>query len=75
MWGNLWGNKIMKFLITTDFVDKRVTIEVEETIIPFVDLMMATEFMIYKTAQQSEAGFEKAMELLCKGAMTYRDRS
>lgn len=36
--------------------------------------MMATEFMIYKTAQNSNAGFEKAMELLCKGAMTYKNK-
>jgi hypothetical protein len=40
---------------------------------PFDFWMMACEYLLHKTAQKSKAGYEKAMELLVKGAMTYRD--
>lgn len=38
----------------------------------FVTVMMAAEFMMHLAAQQSEAGYEKALELLVQGAMTYK---
>jgi hypothetical protein len=57
-----------EFLITTDFAKKEVIIENNEDETEFFDWMMATEYLIFKTAQKSKAGFEKAMELLCKGA-------
>lgn len=34
--------------------------------------MVATEYLLYLTASKSGAGFEKALELLVQGAMTYR---
>lgn len=40
---------------------------------PFDFYMMACEYLLHKTAQKSAAGYEKAMELLVKGAMTYKD--
>ena len=39
---------------------------------PFEKLMMACEYLLCLTASQSLAGFEKALELLCAGATTYR---
>lgn len=65
---------MVEFTIITNSENKQVEIDTDETITEFIDWMMATEFMIYKTAQKSKAGFEKAMELLCKGAMTYKDK-
>ena len=38
----------------------------------FSDWMMACEFLLQKTAQLSNAGYERAIELLVKGSMTYR---
>ena len=60
-----------KFTITTcpnnNSVDISVTDDKE-----FIDWMMACSFLLHKTAQLSEAGYEKAQELLCKGAMDYK---
>ncbi len=39
---------------------------------PFEFWMMACEYFMHKTAQKSGAGYERAMELLMKGAMTYK---
>lgn len=50
---------------------KQVTItEPEET--EFFEWMMACEFLMHVTAQKSMAGYEKALDLLREGAMTYR---
>lgn len=49
----------------------RVEIEADPEKVRFEDLMCATEFLIATTARQSDAGFEKALELLQNGAMTY----
>ena len=38
----------------------------------FIDWMMACEFLMKKTAQLSSAGYERALELLCKGSMDYK---
>ncbi len=38
----------------------------------FGDIMMAAEFMTHLVAQKSMAGYEKALELITKGAMTYK---
>ncbi len=38
----------------------------------FLIMMMAAEFLMNVVAQQSPAGYEKALELLAEGAMTYR---
>jgi len=35
---------------------------------PFVAIMVAAEHMMTAAAMHSEAGFEKALELLCQGA-------
>jgi len=39
----------------------------------FEDFMLATEFMMHKMCQRSKAGYERALELLCKGAMTWKE--
>ena len=60
-----------EFIITTDPESSSVNIAVDDDI-EFVDWMMACEFLMQKTAQQSSAGYEKALELLCEGSMGYK---
>ena len=36
--------------------------------------MCACEYFLHKTAQLSGEGYEKALELLVKGAMTWKDK-
>lgn len=36
--------------------------------------MMACEYLMHVVAQKSNAGYEKAMELLMKGAMSYEHK-
>ena len=36
--------------------------------------MMACEYLMHVVAQKSSAGYEKAMELLMKGAMSYEHK-
>jgi hypothetical protein len=50
---------------------KQVTIEAPEKV-EFMVWMMACEFLLHKTAQKSFAGYERALDLLQKGAMTYK---
>lgn len=38
----------------------------------FKMLMMSAEFLMHLVAQQSNSGYEKALDLLQKGAMTYK---
>ncbi|HUX54507.1 MAG TPA: hypothetical protein VMV56_08850 [Williamwhitmania sp.] len=38
----------------------------------FKMLMMSAEFLMHLVAQKSNAGYEQALELLRKGAMTYK---
>ena len=40
---------------------------------PFDFWMIACEYFLHKTCQKSNAGYEKAQELLCKGAMEYKN--
>ncbi len=37
----------------------------------FKHVMMAAEFLSHMVAQRSSAGYEKALELIVQGAMTY----
>jgi hypothetical protein len=37
-------------------------------------LMTATEYLLNVACQRSHAGYERAMELICKGAMTYKSK-
>ena len=60
-----------EFIIRTDPENHLVDIQIDEDA-EFIDWMMACEFLIQKTAQKSEAGYEKAMGLLCKGSMGYK---
>lgn len=60
-----------RFVIDVESEEKRVSIEADDNA-EFIDWMMACEFLIHKTAQLSNAGYEKALELLCKGALTYQ---
>ncbi len=59
------------FTIKTDPENHLVSIDTKEEA-EFVDWMMACEFLIHKTAQLSNAGYEQALELLCKGSMDYK---
>ena len=38
----------------------------------FATMMCATEYLMHVTAQQSDAGYERALELLVEGAKTWR---
>lgn len=60
-----------EFIIRTEPENHRVDIQVGDDV-EFIDWMMACEFLMTKTAQLSSAGYEKALELLCKGSMTYK---
>lgn len=60
-----------EFVIRTEPENHRVDISIDEDA-EFVDWMMACEFLMKKTAQLSSAGYEKALELLCKGSMDYK---
>ena len=60
-----------EFLIITSPEECFVDIQVDENA-EFKDWMMACEFLLKKTAQLSEAGYEKALELLCQGSMQYK---
>ena len=52
----------------------RVVIGVNDDVkTEFAAWMCACEYFLHKTAQKSGAGYEKALELLCQGAMTYKD--
>ena len=68
---NYMSRNMAEFKIITDSDSSTVFIEADEDV-AFVDWMMACEFLIHKTAQLSSAGYEKALELLCKGAMGYK---
>lgn len=60
-----------EFVIRTDPENCFVDIQIGE-VAGFIDWMMACEFLMHKTAQLSSAGYEKALELLCEGAMDYK---
>ena len=67
-----------QFVITVDIPENkqnaRVTISADSiTENNFRFWICACEYFLHKTAQKSNAGYERAMELLCQGAMTYRD--
>ena len=53
----------------------RVEIGVGEgdTEVPFEAMMMAAEFLTHLVCQRSGAGYEKALDLVREGAMTYKD--
>ena len=50
----------------------KVSIEHDEGC-PFKFWMSACEYLLHQTARRSSAGFERALELLCQGAMNYKD--
>jgi len=54
-------------------LEKKARVTIDVATCPFEFWMCACEYMLHKTAQKSNAGYEKALELLCKGAMTYKD--
>ncbi len=62
---------MVEFVITTNPEEKTVNISVDDDA-EFIDWMMCCEFLIHKTAQKSEAGYEQALELLCKGSIGYK---
>lgn len=50
----------------------RVKVHICETKDEFKILMMTAEFLTHLVAQKSNAGYEKALDLIRKGAMTYK---
>ncbi len=64
--------KAFEQTFTIRVMGKLVTIEASEGA-EFKHWMMACEFLLHKTAQMSNAGYEKATELLCGGSTTYKD--
>lgn len=73
--------KQVEFRITVKMLeDDSVRVEISDAYsqehkvdAPFEFWMTACEYLLHKTAQKSSAGYEKAVELLNKGAMTYRN--
>lgn len=66
-----------EFLIAVDELEDgkaKVTITPDKDDVDddFYFWMCACEYLLHLTAQKSRAGYEKALELLCKGAMTYK---
>ena len=63
-----------EFLIIIDIYNNpdSADVRVESQDADFVHLMSAAEYMLYLAASESGCGFEKALELLCQGAMNYR---
>lgn len=63
-----------KIVITTKQYNDKGEVKVKSDDAEFIDMMMATEYMMHITCQQSKAGYDKGQELLCKGAMTYKEK-
>lgn len=70
------GPETARFVIDVERDTKKntskVTIEHDEEC-PFEFWMCACEYLLHQTARRSAAGFERALELLCQGAMNYKD--
>ncbi len=64
---------LLRVLRSPDGDEARVEIQTDRKDVNFEDFMCATEFLLTTTAKMSGAGYERALELLQKGAMTYRD--
>ena len=66
------------FEVTVEQLDDgsaRVSIGVDHSKVPdFLDMICAAEYLTYIVASESKAGFEKALELVAKGAMTYKHK-
>lgn len=60
-----------EFVIRTEPENHLVDITTDDDA-EFIDWMMACEFLMQKTAQLSSSGYERALELLCKGSMDYK---
>lgn len=52
----------------------RLHIEVDNPEDEFLCIMMCAEFLTHLTAQNSNAGYEKALDLIRQGAMTYKTK-
>ena len=60
-------------VIEEDDGKAKVMIGIDENDPPsFIVLMCAAEYLLAVVAMESNAGFEKALELIVQGAMTYR---
>lgn len=69
--------QVEKFEITVEYYPDENTYTraiISANDCPFMFWMCACEYLTHKTAQKSNAGYEKAMEVLVKGAMTYKDQ-
>ena len=66
---------IVRVIPNPDRDSAEVHIETENGYEPsFAAWMCATEYLMHLTAQKSNAGYEGALELLVKGAMTWRHK-
>lgn len=52
----------------------QVTISAVDSPPDFVTLMCAAEYLMHIVATQSNAGYDRALELLVEGAKTYTDK-
>ena len=64
-------NKDLILTVRREGDDALITITDDDEF-EFADFMLATEWLMHHTAKLSGAGFERALELLADGAMTYR---
>ena len=64
---------LIRVFRSSDGDEARVEVQADREDVDFEDLMCATEYLIATTAKRSQAGYERALELLQEGAMTYRD--
>ena len=70
----------VQFLITVSSPDgKKAKVEIRDAFrdregkdAPFIYYMCVAEYLCHLVAGKSNAGYEKALELICKGAMTYK---
>jgi len=63
--------------VTVHYDDDANSAEVEiatEEDFQFAHLMCAAEYLCAVAAQESNAGYEKACELIIQGAMTYKNK-
>jgi len=49
-----------------------VEIDISDSL-PFHHFVLATEYMMHMVAKKSDAGFERALELLVNGSIGFRD--
>lgn len=62
-----------RFKLSRDSKDDYI-VSMEPDEANFKDFMIMAQFMCYIVAKNSDTGFEKALEIINKGAMDWRDK-